>query len=781
MEAIQSKLPVQLSTIQLTNTNTDSKATSSQRTSAFSLSSEVVLNAVSTSKGTEDWKADAENDEDDDDPDCTRVELWGALPAPASRGAWARDDCAVDEVFVASRQPDISWTMTPDDLSPTNSDILGWDDEGADFDDADDESAADSAPLRFHSGTRLKGLGKASVSLVGVGGGHVVFVTDVSEVFVYGLNDRGQLGTGDLFNKLKATRVPQPKAFGELRANSDSGAELGTGVDLVAGPRVVAVACGMEHTLLLVSPSGCTDQGDARVFACGAAEATGLKSQSDQAVFHMLPEPVGCRAIAARADASCCAATTSVARLENEKSARELIYIWGEVNFSGLADFIDAPKAIFRLPAPAKEVSLGGYFGVAVDVEGSVYAWGDNTYGELGTVRDALGSNAVHSEMAMHGVARSSRLSRTVATKTVASKAMPRAKTLPAAAFSEIASPMSDSAACSRIPLLKRMVWTGSPDGSVIKGNPPKDSSRRPSAAQIRGISSLNSDATRSVLPPPSVLGKSRTTPEFVDTDSPRGTLGHSLKQSFSTKSAKSTEPRQVTFDSVAAPKITSIRCGERHTVMLSSDNRLFAFGDNLSGQCGVMHSQRLSHLNGGVVSQPQAVPLDGILASMEPGQNRSNLRQGSSDSSKFRMGSAWERFDELHGEAPAASIYTGGRHSAAVTLGGNLFMWGHPGHSKLDCVGPNPDGSARGEDPYAAENPRVAGVAIRSPLKDSVRRPRLVCPLLLRKLDAVGLGDECTVIVTRGEKMAPVKDPEDHLIPTVVEEKETIDVVRSG
>ncbi|CAE7518942.1 zupT [Symbiodinium necroappetens] len=54
----------------------------------------------------------------------------------------------------------------------------------------------------------------------------------------------------------------------------------------------------------------------------------------------------------------------------------------------------------------------------------------------------------------------------------------------------------------------------------------------------------------------------------------------------------------------------------------------------------------------------------------------------------------------------------------------------------------------------------RPPGVAVRSALRDAVRRPRLVFAMLHRRVRSVGLGDECTVIVSGDGGREHEEDP---------------------
>merc|ERR1719379_2545018 len=71
-------------------------------------------------------------------------------------------------------------------------------------------------------------------------------------------------------------------------------------------------------------------------------------------------------------------------------------------------------------------------------------------------------------------------------------------------------------------------------------------------------------------------------------------------------------------------------------------------------------------------------------------------------------------------------AVFAGQRHSAVLTRDHRVYVWGHPSKRKLGHAGVNPDGTEAGEDP-AKERP--PGVAVRSALRDAIRRPRLMCP----------------------------------------------------
>merc|ERR1712046_28440 len=152
------------------------------------------------------------------------------------------------------------------------------------------------------------------------------------------------------------------------------------------------------------------------------------------------------------------------------------------------------------------------------------------------------------------------------------------------------------------------------------------------------------------------------------------------------------------------------IACGERHSLLLDEMGRVFSFGENLSGQCGVPEATGASgHISGSPGPRPHLVPV------LDP-----------------RLGGAPGPY------AVGSRVFAGRRHSAVVTKDHKLYIWGHPANRKLGHAGVNADGTEAGEHPSAFRPP---GVAVRSALRDAVRRPRLVYSQIHRKVATLGLG----------------------------------------
>lgn len=185
---------------------------------------------------------------------------------------------------------------------------------------------------------------------------HTVAVDTNGDVFTWGLNDDGQLGDGSTGSSSSPRWVQLP---GDARAKQ--------------------VAAGSAHSLVL------TDTGE--VFAWGSNTDGRLGigdltvTQSTRPVKVALPAGVVAKQIAA-------AGATSYLIDQNGN-----LYAWGWNEFGQLASndtgSRSAPTLIQRgvIPTTAaiERVVASVNNAYAVDKDGNLYAWGDNTYGQLGT------------------------------------------------------------------------------------------------------------------------------------------------------------------------------------------------------------------------------------------------------------------------------------------------------------------------------------------------------------------------------------------------------------
>lgn len=143
-------------------------------------------------------------------------------------------------------------------------------------------------------------------------------------------------------------------------------------------------------------------------------------------------------------------------------------------------------------------------------------------------------------------------------------------------------------------------------------------------------------------------------------------------------------------------PPIIFLAAGARHALLIAQDLRLWAFGDNLAGQCGVPGHQ--AKLN-----TPKLVKI---------GELRSRV----------------------------ARVACGHRHSGCITPNHQLYMWGHSSNHKLIFT-------VATENIISGET--QAGVALRSGLKNACYRARLIYSMLHQKVTQLALGNDFTVVVT--------------------------------
>lgn len=250
------------------------------------------------------------------------------------------------------------------------------------------------------------------------GGGHTLFVDSNGAVLAWGAGESGQLGGGDFVNRFSPAPVVSAAGGGYLAkiaqasargghslVLSDNGqvyawggnshGELGDGTTadsavpaLVKGPggegfleNIIAVSAGESHSVALGA--------DGTVFAwgSGAGGRLGIGSEADSHYPAKVLSPQGggylenIRAIAAGAEFTVAADINGA------------VYAWGDNSFGRLGVGSDAGAL---LPARVKGVGGNGNLAGVISVsagaghiaaagEGIIYAWGDNTYGQLGT------------------------------------------------------------------------------------------------------------------------------------------------------------------------------------------------------------------------------------------------------------------------------------------------------------------------------------------------------------------------------------------------------------
>jgi uncharacterized repeat protein (TIGR01451 family) len=188
----------------------------------------------------------------------------------------------------------------------------------------------------------------SGVIAVAAGGKHSLALTSSGAVYAWGANGYGQLGDGTTTNR------PTPVSVSGLPAG------------------VIAIAAGGYHSLALTSTGAIYAWGDNAYGQLGDGTTTN----------RLTPVPVSglstsATAISANAGNSMALASGGAA------------YDWGDNRFGQLGDG-NATQTQSASPVPVsglagvQAISQGGSQGLALTTAGTVYAWGDNSFGELG-------------------------------------------------------------------------------------------------------------------------------------------------------------------------------------------------------------------------------------------------------------------------------------------------------------------------------------------------------------------------------------------------------------
>lgn len=194
------------------------------------------------------------------------------------------------------------------------------------------------------------------VVAISAGGDHSLALGANGVVYAWGVNDSGQVGNGTTTNQ-----------------------NLPTAVSLPGGLTAIALAAGYAHSLAL---------GSNHVVYTWGSNYDGRLGDGGKEDHRTTPAavrlPGGIRATAVAAGANHSLAL----------GADGIIYAWGGNQFGELGDGTSAQRGLpvaTMLPNGVRAVTIaaGFYHSLAVGANGRLYAWGDNSYGQLG-----LGSSA---------------------------------------------------------------------------------------------------------------------------------------------------------------------------------------------------------------------------------------------------------------------------------------------------------------------------------------------------------------------------------------------------
>ncbi|CAB3389017.1 Hypothetical predicted protein [Cloeon dipterum] len=246
---------------------------------------------------------------------------------------------------------------------------------------------------------------KQNIRLAVVFRGSAIYVTKDDEVFGFGKNEEGFLGTGDMKPHTEHTKIEQlcgqniqglnfsNHSFFALSASGsvfawgrNNHGQLGLGTKentliptkiegVLATNRVVQVACSSNHTLVLTS--------DREVFTFGWNKngQLGLGHNEDQTLPIKLDFPSAGGVVTAIA----CLFFSSVALLDSGE-----VFAWGKNDYGILGQNADLKEQPVPCRVPGLEgititrIVCGQIHALAVSSNGKVYSWGWNAHGQLG-------------------------------------------------------------------------------------------------------------------------------------------------------------------------------------------------------------------------------------------------------------------------------------------------------------------------------------------------------------------------------------------------------------
>ncbi|GAB1864270.1 X-linked retinitis pigmentosa GTPase regulator [Camponotus japonicus] len=212
----------------------------------------------------------------------------------------------------------------------------------------------------------VKILKPEKVTHVACGRAHTLICTGAQKVFACGSNQEGQLGR-------------ENSAIGDSSSSPILIYDCG-----LAGPRIVQIAAGSHHSMVLTSDGGVVAWGSNLEGQLGLPGVSGLVNKPTKVP---IPEPV--KEISAGYYHSAFLTESGLVYVCGESESGKLGI---DVNFSTQV----APKQM-QLPTPAIHVTCGGHHTLVLAENGNIYCSGSNASGQLG-----MGTNVNEIHMPKH-------------------------------------------------------------------------------------------------------------------------------------------------------------------------------------------------------------------------------------------------------------------------------------------------------------------------------------------------------------------------------------------
>jgi len=221
----------------------------------------------------------------------------------------------------------------------------------------DNSTTQRNTPVAIYTSGVLSG---KTITAVAAGYYHSLALASDGTVYAWGDNAQGQLGDN----------------------NYPTDSDVPVAVDMsgvLSGKTITAVAAGMYHSLVLAS--------DGTVYSWGLNSEGGLGDNST--VRRNAPVAVDTSGVLSGKTITAIAAGMyhSIALASDGN-----VYTWGDNNYGQLGNNFtadtDVPVAVYTSGVLSDKtitaIAGGGYFSLALDSDGAVYAWGYNFYGQLG-------------------------------------------------------------------------------------------------------------------------------------------------------------------------------------------------------------------------------------------------------------------------------------------------------------------------------------------------------------------------------------------------------------
>lgn len=519
---------------------------------------------------------------------------------------------------------------------------------------------------------------------IAAGAYHTLAVSAAGEIWAWGVNDRGQLGNGTIVSSSIPVEIQTP-----------------------AGQYVIAVAAGHSHSIALTSGGSVLAWGDNLHLQLGNPQFPGE--------FGSLPQPVpllgGVTAVAASTHHSialtadgrvwswgsnvngqlgdCTTAnraqpvtvktalnsdlTNVIAIAAGSAHSMALtadgdVYTWGGNSFGQLGDgtlngracALAIPSGIQGTSAKAVDVAAGHVHSMALMSNGDIYSWGQNTYGQLG-----------------HGTFTQSAVPAKV-------ESVSDAKAIGAGYFHSFAVKASGSA----------VAWGYNYYGQLGEGNSGTVSTYPVSVNGITGVMAVAGGLRHSVA-------VAASTSEAASPHNGVWTWGsNTVGQGGQGQSSGYSTPSPVSTSDL--PGVIQAVAGMGHSLALTSDGRIFAWGRNKHGQLGLGYNDDNAH----PTPAPVSVDQQGGLSCAYP-----FIAIAAGDDHSVALcadGSVWTWGFNLYGQLGDGSqdtrltpvqvlrktnglpltkivaIAAGAQHSLALHESGEIYAWGLNQHGQL-------------------------------------------------------------------------------------------------